>query len=385
LVLCEILSRVYRECCWGQRKFISDKYWNWVSRTTTKRNEPTPTVSILRQKSPRWSSKGRGSSKMTKRKLGNSGLEVSPLAFGGNVFGWTADEAAAFRLLDVFVDSGFNLVDTADVYSKWAHNNQGGESETIIGKWLKRSGKREKVMIATKAGSEMGPEKKGLSRRYIFQAVEDSLARLQIDHIDLYQAHTDDLQTPLEETLQAFTELISQGKVRAVGASNYRAERLSDALRVSEGRGLARYESLQPLYNLYDRAEYEAKLEPLCLEKGVGVIPYYSLASGFLTGKYRSEADLSKSARGQTVKRYLNERGFRILAALDQVAKQYDSTPAHVSLAWLIARPSVTAPIASATNLEQLNDLIEATELQLDSSSIEVLNRASETSAEARA
>jgi aryl-alcohol dehydrogenase-like predicted oxidoreductase len=322
---------------------------------------------------------------MTKRKLGNSGLEVSPLAFGGNVFGWTADEAASFRLLDAFVDSGFNLVDTADVYSKWAHNNQGGESETIIGKWLKRSGKREKVMIATKAGSEMGPEKKGLSRRYIFQAVEDSLARLQIDHIDLYQAHTDDLQTPLEETLQAFTELISQGKVRAVGASNYSAERLSDALRVSEGRGLARYESLQPFYNLYDRAEYEAKLEPLCLEKGVGVIPYYSLASGFLTGKYRSEADLSKSARGQTVKRYLNERGFRILAALDQVAKQYDSTPAHVSLAWLIARPSVTAPIASATNLEQLNDLIEATELKLDDSTIEVLNRASETSAEARA
>jgi aryl-alcohol dehydrogenase-like predicted oxidoreductase len=322
---------------------------------------------------------------MTKRKLGNSGLEVSPLAFGGNVFGWTADEAASFRLLDAFVDSGFNLVDTADVYSKWAHNNQGGESETIIGKWLKRSGKREKVMIATKAGSEMGPEKKGLSRRYIFQAVEDSLARLQIDHIDLYQAHTDDLQTPLEETLQAFTELISQGKVRAVGASNYRAERLSDALRVSEGRGLARYESLQPFYNLYDRAEYEAKLEPLCLEKGVGVIPYYSLASGFLTGKYRSEADLSKSARGQTVKRYLNERGFRILAALDQVAKQYDSTPAQVSLAWLIARPSVTAPIASATNLEQLNDLIEATELKLDDSTIEVLNRASETSAEARA
>jgi aryl-alcohol dehydrogenase-like predicted oxidoreductase len=322
---------------------------------------------------------------MTKRKLGNSGLEVSPLAFGGNVFGWTADEAASFRLLDAFVDSGFNLVDTADVYSKWAHNNQGGESETIIGKWLKRSGKREKVMIATKAGSEMGPEKKGLSRRYIFQAVEDSLARLQIDHIDLYQAHTDDLQTPLEETLQAFTELISQGKVRAVGASNYSAERLSDALRVSEGRGLARYESLQPFYNLYDRAEYEAKLEPLCLEKGVGVIPYYSLASGFLTGKYRSEADLSKSARGQTVKRYLNERGFRILAALDQVAKQYASTPAQVSLAWLIARPSVTAPIASATNLEQLNDLIEATELKLDDSTIEVLNRASETSAEARA
>jgi aryl-alcohol dehydrogenase-like predicted oxidoreductase len=322
---------------------------------------------------------------MTKRKLGNSGLEVSPLAFGGNVFGWTVDEPASFQLLDAFVDSGFDLVDTADIYSKWAPGNKGGESETIIGKWLKRSGKREKVIIATKLGSEMGRDKKGLSRRYIFQAVENSLARLQTDHIDLYQAHTDDVQTPLEETLEAFTELVRQGKVRAIGASNYSAERLSDALKISEERGLARYESLQPLYNLYDRAEYEAKLEPLCLEKGLGVIPYFSLASGFLTGKYRSEADVSKSARAQMVKKYLNERGFRILAALDQVAKQYNSTPGKVSLAWLIARPSITAPIASATNLGQLNDLIEATELRLDESSIELLNGASEASVEARA
>ncbi|MGI9070766.1 MAG: aldo/keto reductase [Bryobacteraceae bacterium] len=322
---------------------------------------------------------------MKKRELGNSGLQVSPLAFGGNIFGWTVDEAASFRLLDAFVDSGFNLVDTADVYAKWAPGNKGGESETIIGKWLRRSGKREKVIIATKAGMEMGPDKKGLSRRYIFRAVEDSLARLQTDHIDLYQAHTDDSQTPLEETLKAFTELISQGKVRAIGASNYSAERLSDVLRVSEERGLARYESLQPLYNLYDRAEYEAKLESLCLEKGLGVIPYFSLASGFLTGKYRSEADVSKSARAQMVKKYLNERGFRILVALDQVANQYNSTPGQVSLAWLIARPSITAPIASATTLEQLNDLINATELKLDDSSIELLNRASELSGEARA
>jgi aryl-alcohol dehydrogenase-like predicted oxidoreductase len=322
---------------------------------------------------------------MKKRELGNSGLEVSPLAFGGNVFGWTVDEAASFRLLDAFVDSRFNLIDTADVYSKWAPGNKGGESETIIGKWLKRSGKRDKVILATKAGSEMSPDKKGLSRRYIFRAVEDSLARLQTDHIDLYQAHTDDLQTPLEETLHALTELISQGKVRAIGASNYSAERLSDAIRVSEERGLARYESLQPLYNLYDRAEYEAKLEPLCQEKGLGVIPYFSLASGFLTGKYRSEADVSKSARAQMVKKYLNERGFRILAALDQVAEQYNSTPGQVSLAWLIARPSITAPIASATTLEQLNDLINTTELKLDDSSIELLNRASEMSGEARA
>jgi aryl-alcohol dehydrogenase-like predicted oxidoreductase len=322
---------------------------------------------------------------VTKRKLGNSGLEVSPLAFGGNIFGWTVDEAASFKLLDAFVDFGFNLIDTADVYSKWAPGNQGGESETIIGKWLEQSGKRDKVIIATKLGMELGPGEKGLSRRYIFRAVEESLARLQTDHIDLYQAHTDDFEASLEETLEAFTELIRQGKVSAIGASNYSAERLSDALRVSEERGLARYESLQPLYNLYDRAEYEAKLEPLCLEKGLAVIPYFSLASGFLTGKYRSEADLSKSARAQMVKKYLNERGFRILGALDQVAEQYNSTPGQVSLAWLIARPSITAPIASATTLEQLNDLINATELKLDDSSIELLNRASEMSGEARA
>jgi aryl-alcohol dehydrogenase-like predicted oxidoreductase len=322
---------------------------------------------------------------MTKRKLGNSGLQVSPLAFGGNIFGWTVDEAMSFKLLDAFIESGFNLIDTADVYSKWAPGNKGGESETIIGKWLKQGGKREKAIIATKVGSEMGPDQKGLSREYILRAVEASLARLQTDYIDLYQAHIDDLQTPLEATLEAFTELVRQGKVRAIGASNYTAERLSEALEVSTEHGFARYESLQPLYNLCDRAEYEAKLEPLCQEKGLGVIPYFSLASGFLTGKYRSGKDLSKSPRGQMVKKYLNERGFRILAALDQVANQYNSTPAKVSLAWLIARPSITAPIASATNLEQLKDLIEATELKLHDSSIELLNQASEISAEARA
>jgi aryl-alcohol dehydrogenase-like predicted oxidoreductase len=322
---------------------------------------------------------------MIKRKLGNSGLQVSPLAFGGNIFGWTVDERTSFKLLDAFVDSECNLVDTADSYSKWAPGNKGGESETIIGKWLKQGGKREKVIIATKVGSDMGPEKKGLSKPYILRAAEDSLTRLQTDHIDLYQAHIDDLQTPLEETLEAFTELVRQGKVRVIGASNYGAERLSQALAVSKERNFARYESLQPLYNLYDRAEYETKLEPVCQEKGLGVIPYFSLASGFLTGKYRSQEDLSKSARGQMVKKYLNERGFRIVSALDQVAKQYHSTPAKVSLAWLIARPSITAPIASATNLEQLKDLIEATQLKLDNSSLELLNQASEISVEARA
>lgn len=322
---------------------------------------------------------------MAKRKLGNSGLEVSPLAFGGNVFGWTADEATSFKLLDAFVDFGFNFIDTADVYSKFAPGNKGGESETIIGKWLKRSGARSKVIIATKVGMEMGPDKKGLSKAYILRAVEDSLKRLQTDYIDLYQSHTDDPQTPLEETLNAFSELIKQGKVRAIGASNYSAERLSEALHVSRERGYPRYESLQPLYNLCDRYEYEAKLEPICEAEGLGVIPYFSLASGFLTGKYRSENDLSNRARGRMVKKYLNERGFRILNALDELAKRLHSTPARISLAWLIARPSVTAPIASATSLEQLNDLFEATKLKLDDSSIQLLNQASEWASQARA
>ncbi len=314
---------------------------------------------------------------MKKRKLGNSGLEVAPLAFGGNVFGWTVDEPTSFQLLDAFVSSGFNLIDTADIYSTWVPGNQGGESESIIGKWLKRSGNRDKVVIATKVGMEMGPGMKGLSKSYILCAVEDSLRRLQTDYIDLYQSHEDDKETQLEETLSAFAQLIEQGKVRAIGASNYTADRLSQALDVSERNGIPRYESLQPLYNLYDRAEYEQQLEPLCLEKGIGVINYYSLASGFLTGKYRSEADLGKSARGKDIKKYLNERGFRILEALDQVASQYDSNPTRVALAWLIARPSITAPIASATSLEQLSDLIEATNLELDQKAIELLNQAS--------
>src|SRR6267142_4572067 len=314
---------------------------------------------------------------MNKRMLGRSGLEVAPLAFGGNVFGWTVDQSTSFKLLDNFVAAGFNLIDTADVYSYWVPGNHGGESETIIGNWLKSSGDREKVVIATKVGMEMGPDKKGLSRSYIFKAVEGSLRRLQTDYIDLYQSHTDDPETPIEETLEAYSELIKQGKVRAIGASNFTAERLKESIRLSEEKGLPRYESLQPLYNLYDRADYETNLEPICVEKGIGVIPYYALASGFLTGKYRSEADLSKSPRGQGIRKYLNDRGFRILKALDRVAEQHDSTPARVALAWLIARPSVTAPIASATSLDQLNDLIEATELTLDHSSIELLNQAS--------
>jgi aryl-alcohol dehydrogenase-like predicted oxidoreductase len=314
---------------------------------------------------------------MERRKLGKSDIEVAPLAFGGNVFGWTVDEPAAFRLLDAFVDAGFNLIDTADVYSVWVPGNHGGESETIIGKWLKRSGRRKDVLIATKVGNVMSPEKKGLSKAYISRAVEDSLRRLQTDSIDLYQSHVDDPATPIEETLEAYAELMRAGKVRAIGASNFTAERLAQSLAVSKQRGLPSYVSLQPHYNLAERADYETKLEPVCVQNGLGVIPYFALASGFLTGKYRSEADLSKSARGSRVKKYLDERGLRILSGLDEVSARLGSTPARVALAWLMARPSITAPIASATDLDQLKDLIAATELELDRDSIEILNRAS--------
>jgi aryl-alcohol dehydrogenase-like predicted oxidoreductase len=314
---------------------------------------------------------------METRKLGNSGLEVAPLAFGGNVFGWTADESTSFALLDAFVAAGFNFIDTADTYSRWAPGNQGGESETIIGKWLRQRGTRQKVVIATKVGMEMGPGKKGLSGAYILREVEDSLTRLQTDYIDLYQSHTDDAETPLEETLETYARLIQQGKVRAIGASNYDAQRLAQAVQVSRQHGYPKYQSLQPLYNLYDRAGFEEKLAALCAAERIGVISYFSLASGFLTGKYRSEADLSKSARGNGVKKYLNERGWRILAALDQVASQHRSTPAAVSLAWLLARPGITAPIASATSLQQLEALIAATRLKLDSASVALLDQAS--------
>jgi aryl-alcohol dehydrogenase-like predicted oxidoreductase len=314
---------------------------------------------------------------MEKRQLGNSGLQVAPLAFGGNVFGWTADEPTSFALLDAFVDADFNLIDTADVYSTWVQGHSGGESETIIGKWLKRSGKRAKVVIATKVGKEMGTNRKGLSKAYILQAVEDSLRRLQTDYIDLYQSHADDPQTPLEETLAAYDQLIRQGKVRAIGASNFSAHRLAESLDVSEQTGYPRYESLQPLFNLYDRVDYEKELQPLCREKGLGVISYFSLASGFLTGKYGSKTDLSKSARGKFVEKYINERGFRIVKALKKVAQQHKLTPAQVALAWLTSQPTITAPIASATNLDQLNELIEAATIELNPSVIDQLNQAS--------
>jgi aryl-alcohol dehydrogenase-like predicted oxidoreductase len=314
---------------------------------------------------------------MEKRKLGKSELEVTPFSFGGNVFGWTADEATSFKLLDAFVEAGGNFIDTADVYARWVPPHEGGQSETILGKWLKRRSDRAQLVIATKVGSDMGARGKGLSRKHILQSVDDSLRRLQTDYIDLYQSHRDDEETPQEETLETYAQLISQGKVRVIGASNFSAARLSRSLQISKQNGLPRYESLQPLYNLYDREGYEQDLEPLCREEGLGVITYSSLASGFLTGKYRSEQDLGSRARGGSIKRFLNERGFRILSAVDKVAKEYDATAAQVALAWLIARPSITAPIASATSIEQLNELLRATDLHLDESAIQTLDEAS--------
>jgi aryl-alcohol dehydrogenase-like predicted oxidoreductase len=314
---------------------------------------------------------------MSTRQLGASNLQVPTLCLGGNVFGWTVDESASFAILDAAFAAGLNFIDTADVYSKWVPGNQGGESEAIIGKWMKRTGKRASVVVATKVGMEMGPAAKGLSQAYILRAVDDSLRRLQTDYIDLYQSHTDDAATPLEEMLETYAGLIRQGKVRVIGASNYTAKRLEQALRVSKENNLPRYECLQPHYNLCERAGYEAALEPLCRKHGVGVIPYFPLASGFLTGKYRSPADLAGKARAGMVKPYLNERGLRILQALDQVAKEKHCSVAAVALAWLIARPGITAPIASVTSPAQLQDLIAATVLRLDDDSIAQLNEAS--------
>jgi aryl-alcohol dehydrogenase-like predicted oxidoreductase len=312
---------------------------------------------------------------MQKRKLGNSGLEIAPLMLGGNVLGWTADEAMSFRLLDRFVAVGLNAIDTADVYSSWVPGHKGGESETVIGNWLKARGGRDKVVIATKVGWDQ--KEGGLARDRILAKAEASLRRLQTDYIDLYQSHLDDPATPFEETLGAYRTLIEQGKVRAIGASNHDAARLAAALGVSAAKGLPRYESLQPHYNLYERADYERALEPLVLKEKIGVIPYYALASGFLTGKYRSAADFGKSPRGGGARSKLNERGLRILAALDDVAARTKSTPASVALAWLMARPSITAPIASATTLDQLDELIAATRLTLDAEAIKALDAAS--------
>ena len=312
------------------------------------------------------------------RRLGQSALQVSPLCFGGNVFGWTVDPARSFELLDAWLDAGMNFVDTADVYSRWVPGHTGGESETIIGQWFRQSGKRDKVVLATKLGKDMGDGKVGLHPKYIKQAVDASLQRLQTDYIDLYQTHDDDPNVPLEDVLGTLGELISAGKVRAIGASNYSAARLAEALDCSEKHRLARFDSLQPLYNLYDRAVFEKELQPLCVARNVGVINFYTLAAGFLTGKYRSADDAHKSARGAKVTSlYVNPRGLKILDAMEQVASQYQAPLSEIATAWLMTRAGITAPIASATSLAQLQSLVHAATLQLDAAALALLDNAS--------
>ncbi len=302
----------------------------------------------------------------SKRKLGNSDIEVAPIAFGGNVFGWTIDEKTSFQLLDAFVDYGFDLIDTANMYSAWVPGNQGGESESIIGNWLKKSGKRNQVVIATKVGMQMGDGSQGLKKENILKSAEDSLKRLNVECIDLYQSHKDDESTPIEETLSAYDTLIKQGKVRVIGASNFSPKRLRESRTLAKEKGLPTYESLQPLYNLYDRESFEKDMEPYCLKHNVGVISYYSLASGFLTGKYRKKEDSAKSARGSgVVEKYLNERGLKILKALDQVSERHKVTQAVIALSWLLHRKSITAPIVSATNLDQLSEIVKACDVTL--------------------
>ena len=314
---------------------------------------------------------------MEYQKLGASCLNVSPICFGGNVFGWTATEKDSFRILDAFLDAGFNFIDTADVYSRWADGNEGGESEIILGKWLKNRGRRGEIVLATKFGMDMGSDKVGLSPEYMATAVEASLRRLQTDYIDLYQSHKDDDGTPVAATLEAYAKLIEQGKVREIGASNFATNRLKEALDASAKEGLPRYQSLQPLYSLVERREYEGEMENLCSEENIGVISYFSLASGFLTGKYRSSSDVHGRARGPAVQKYMNEDGFRVVEALDEVAEKHSAKLGQVALAWLMARPSVTAPIASATNLDQLEELVSAADLILDPQDINKINEAS--------
>jgi len=313
---------------------------------------------------------------MDRRKLGSTGFDVAPLALGGNVFGWTADEPTSFRLLDAFVAAGFNLVDTADSYSRWAPGHQGGESETIIGRWIAQRGRHDDVVIATKVGSDMGLGHKCLRADYMMKAAEDSLRRLNVDSIDLYQSHWDDDKTPLDETLEAYARLLQQGKVKAIGASNLTAERLAQALAASSRHGYPTYQTLQPHYNLYERASFEGPLEDLCVREHIGVITYFSLGAGFLTGKYRSEADFARSPRGAGMQKFMNPRGMRILAALEAVAPRCHATMAQVALAWLMHRPSVTAPIASATSVVQLDELMAATRLTLDADAIRALDEA---------
>ncbi len=312
-----------------------------------------------------------------RRRLGRTSLEVTPLCFGGNVFGWTADKATSFALLDAFLDAGCNFIDTADGYSRWVEGHKGGESETILGEWFKARGNRDKVVLATKIGCDMGPGRQGLSRQRIVAGVEDSLRRLQSDYIDLYQTHFDDEATPVEETLEAYGSLVKAGKVRFIGTSNMSVARLQESLAASHSHDFPRYETLQPEYNLCERQRFESDYAPLCAKEQIGVIPYFSLAAGFLTGKYRSQADLEGRARAARAGRYMNDRGLRILDALDGVAAERGATPAQVALAWLMARPTVTAPIASATSLAQLEELVGALDLTLPSEAMVKLDAAS--------
>lgn len=313
---------------------------------------------------------------MNMRTLGTLGIPVSPIMLGGNVFGWNVDEQTSFAILDRWVDRGFNFIDTADVYSRWIPGNKGGESETILGKWFKRSGKREEIVLATKVGFDMGDGKKGLKAAYIKQAAEDSLRRLQTDFIDLYQAHTDDKETPLEETLRAFNDLVQEGKVRVLGASNYDGRRLRAAEEVARNAGWERYQTLQPNYNLHTREAYERDLAPVVAEFNLGVVPYFSLASGFLTGKYKSIADTEGKDRGSRVKEFFDDRGARILAALNTVADQNGAKQASIALAWLLSRPNILAPIASSTSVEQLDDLFAAADLELTPEQLSLLSEA---------
>jgi aryl-alcohol dehydrogenase-like predicted oxidoreductase len=313
---------------------------------------------------------------MTPRRIGRSELLVPPLCLGGNVFGWTADEARSFAVLDAALDAGLTFIDTADVYSRWVEGTHGGESETIIGRWLKARGARNRVVIATKVGSDMGQGHKDLSKRWILKAVEDSLRRLQIETIDLYQSHWDNPDTSPEETLEAYDVLVKAGKVRVIGCSNFTAARLQESLEISARKGLPRYECAQPEFNLYARSDFEGPLQRLCIENEIGVITYFSLASGFLTGKYRSEADFGRSQRGGGMAKYLNPRGFAILDALDEVAARHGARPAQVALAWIMAQPGVTAPIASATSPEQVGELAGAMRLALSPDDLAALGSA---------
>jgi aryl-alcohol dehydrogenase-like predicted oxidoreductase len=310
---------------------------------------------------------------MEKRSLGRSGIQVAPFALGTNVFGWTATESVAFDILDAFTRSGFNLIDTADVYSTWVPGNKGGESESIIGDWVKKRKNRKDLVICTKVGKPMGAGKSGLSAKYIRQALDESLKRLQTDYVDLYQSHDDDSHTPMEETLSVYTDLIREGKIRAIGASNFTADRLSLSLEISKANSYARYETMQPAYNLYDRS-IEKDIQPLCVKEEIGILSYYGLAKGFLTGKYRSEKDLGKSVRGHGMQSYLDAKGMKILSALDEISLRYKTTPATIALAWLMSRPAVVAPIASATSVQQLDDLLKAVEINLDKESVQKLS-----------